>query len=158
MTFKEYDLAIRRNPVLGMLLPLECRRTYPRLELDGTTLCASFIGFRTRPVQGGIEAQAPAYFLKITYPQCAIRAFVKFTGNDPDWHLMTPRTPEAIRSLAESCDDVLACFEENRYGLAQALMDYNDLLERMLEPEQFALLEKMSLLDAKEGFIWTGSV
>lgn len=146
MTFKEFDLAIRKNPVLGKLLPLECRRTYPRLELDGTALCASFIGFRIKPVQGGIEAQKPAYYLQITYPQCAVRAFVKFTGSDPDGHLMTPQEPEAIRSLAASCDEALACFEENHEQLAQALARYNALLEPMLEPEQLALLNKMSQL------------
>lgn len=146
MTFKEYDLAIMKNPVLGKLLPLECRRTYPRLELDGTALCASFVGFRIKPVQGGIEAQEPAYYLKITYPQCAIRAFMKFTGNNPDRHLMKPRTPEAIQRLAASCDEVLACFEENRDDLERILAQYNALLETMLEPEQLALLNKMSQL------------
>lgn len=146
MTFREYNFAMMKNPVLGKLLPLECRRTYPRLELDGTALCASFVGFRMKPVQGGVEAQGPAYYLKITYPQCAVRAFVKFAGSNSDGHLMTPRMPEAIRSLAASCDEVLACFEENRDDLERILAQYNALLETMLEPEQLALLNKMSQL------------
>ena len=86
MTFKELNLAVMRNPILGRLLPMECRKTYPRMELDGETLCACFVGFRMKPVPGGAEAQAPVYYLKITYPQCAVRAFVKISHRNSEAH------------------------------------------------------------------------
>lgn len=78
MTFQAFHLSMMKHPVLGKLLPLECRRTYPVLTREGDALCAAFVGFRMRPAAGGAEAQAPAYYLKITYPQCALRAFVRF--------------------------------------------------------------------------------
>ncbi len=146
MTFKEFNLSMTRHPVLGKLLPLECRRTYPRLELEGANLCASFAGFHIKPIQGGIEVQEPSYYLKITYPQCSVRAFVRFPGNTNRGHLMAPRSADIIQRLMISCDRVLACYDEGADDLDQVIADYNALLETVLEPEQSAILDKMARL------------
>lgn len=146
MTFREFNLSMMKNPVLGKLLPLECRRTYPRLELEGGTLCASFVGFRAKPVSGGLEAHGPAYYLKITYPQCMVRSFVKFSADPRDGRLMTPRTPESIKALAESCDKVLEAYDGKAEDLERLTAEYNALLDQILEPEQLAALDKMARL------------
>lgn len=146
MTFKEFNLAVVRNPVLGRLLPLEYRRTYPRLQVKGETLCASFVGFRIKPAQTGVEVQPPAYYLKITYPQCAVRAFVKFSRRAGDAHLMTPQTPETIQRLSSLCDRVLQGYEEKADDLDETIAAYNALLDKVLEPEQRAVLRQMDAL------------
>lgn len=146
MTFKEFNLAVMRNPVLGRLLPLEYRRTYPRLELEGETLCACFAGFRIKPVKTGVEVQPPAYYLKITYPQCAVRAFVKLSGSSAEAHLMAPQSPETMQNLASLCDRVLHEYEEKAEGLDRTIAAYNGLLETVLEPEQLAVLNRMTAL------------
>lgn len=146
MTFKEFNLTMTGHPVLRKLLPLECRRTYPRLELEGADLCASFAGFHIKPVQGGIEVQEPSYYLKITYPQCSIRAFVRFPGNTQHGHLMARRSADVIQRLMASCDKVLAHFDEGTDDLDQVIAEYNALLETVLEPEQSIVLDKMSRL------------
>lgn len=146
MTFKEFNLAIMRNPVLGKLLPLECRRTYPRLELDGNKLYASFVGFRMRPDQTGVVAQSPAYYLKITYPQCAVCAFVKRSHRSAEAYRMTPQSKETILQLASLCDRVLQEYEEQAADLAETIAAYNALLDSVLEPEQLAVLNQMAAL------------
>lgn len=146
MTFKEFNLAVMRNPVLGRLLPMECRKTYPRLELDGETLCACFVGFRMKPVPGGAEAQAPVYYLKITYPRCAVRAFVKLSRRNSEAHRMTPQSPEMIQNLVSLCDRVLQEYEEKAGDLGETIAAYNGLLDKILEPEQLAVLNQMAAL------------
>lgn len=143
MTFKEFHLAMTRDAVLGKLLPLQCRKTYPRLELEGGTLCASFVGFHMKPAAGGAQAFPPSYYLKITYPTCAVRAFVKLSGAG-EAHLMQAQQPQTIRALSALCDQALQQYEEKAEGLAETLNDYNALLDRMLEPEQLALLHQMA--------------
>lgn len=146
MTFREFNLSMMRHPVLGRLLPLECRRTYPRLEQEGKQLCASFVGFRMKPAPGGAEVLSPAYYLKVTYPGGAVRAFVKLPGADGPGHLMKAQTQQTIRDLAQGCDEVLRCFEEQREDLQAAAERYNALLDSVLEPEQLAVLNKMARL------------
>lgn len=146
MTFREYNLAIMRDPVLGKLLPLECRKTYPRFELEGGGLCACFAGYRMKPVEGGAEVQAPSFYLKLTVPGCAVRAFVKFSGRSGETHRMTPQTPETIQTLASLCDRVLREFEENAAQLGETVAEYNALLDKILEPEQLEVLERMARL------------
>lgn len=146
MTFREFNLAMMQHPVLGRLLPLECRKTYPRLETEGGKLYASFVGFRMKLTSDGAQALSPAYYLKVTYPSCAVRAFVKLPGANEKAHLMKPQTPETIRALAQSCDAVLRCFEETPEQLPEAAAVYNTLLNQVLEPEQLAVLEKMGQL------------
>lgn len=146
MTFKEFNLSMTRHPVLGKLLPLECRKTYPRLELEGTSLCASFVGFHIRPAQRSVEALEPSYYLKITYPQCSVRAFVRFSGNTQHSHLMTPQPADVIQHIMASCDRVLAYYDAGAENLDQVIAEYNTLLETVLEPEQLAVLDRMAQL------------
>lgn len=146
MTFGEYNLAIMRNPVLGKLLPLECRKTYPWFELKDSSLCASFVGFKMNPSQNGMEVCAPSYYLKITYPQCSVKAFVKLSGRSSGGHLMEPQERETIKSLTVLCDRVLKCYDEKSDSLSKTIAEYNALLEKILEREQLAVLEKMAQL------------
>lgn len=143
MTFKEFHLAQMRDPVLGKLLPMQCRKTYPRLMLDGETLCAGFVGFLLKPAAGGALVFPPAYFLNITYPNCAVRAFVKRAPSG-EAHPMTPQTPETIRALSMLCDQALREFDEKSEHLTETLDTYNALLDKVLEPEQRALLDQMA--------------
>lgn len=150
MTFKEFHLAMVKHPVLGKLLPLECRRTYPLLTREGETLCAAFVGFRMRPAAGGAEAQAPAYYLKITYPQCAVRAYVRFRRPQPAWRPMTPQSPETIGRLAALCDQALDAWDNKSEAADGAIRDYGSLLRQVLEPEQLAALDGLARLECME--------
>lgn len=142
MTFREFHLAIMRDPVLGKLLPLEVRRTYPRLSMEGSTLCAAFAGFKLIPAKNAVYP--PVYYLKITYPQCALYSFERLPAGaeSPELHPMTPRNPEDVKRLAELCDRVLKRYDEKAEDLEAALTAYNALLEKLLEPEQLTVLDK----------------
>lgn len=146
MTFREFNLVMMRDAILGKLLPLELRRTYPRLSLDGPVLCASFAGFRIAPEKNAVRAYPPAYYLKITYPQCALRSFEKLSAgaDDPGGRLMTPRDPADIKRLAELCDQVLKLYDEKSGSLEPAIAAYNALLETILEPEQLTVLDRFT--------------
>lgn len=144
MTFGEFNLAIMRDPVLRRLLPLECRKTYPQFETEGSYLCASFVGFKMKPSPNGMEVYAPSYYLKITYPQCAVRSFVKFSVRSADKHLMCPQKEETLQALAELCDRVLQCYDEKANDISEAVNEYNALLKKILEREQLAVLDKMA--------------
>lgn len=36
MTFKDFNIRITRDPILGKLLPLQLRRTFPWFRVEGT--------------------------------------------------------------------------------------------------------------------------
>ena len=99
-----------------------------------------------KPVEGGAEVQAPSFYLKLTVPGCAVRAFVKFSGRSGETHRITPQTPETIQTLASLCDRVLREFEENAAQLGETVAEYNALLDKILEPEQLEVLERMARL------------
>ena len=143
MTFREFHLRIMRDEVLGRLLPLELRRTYPRFRLKDVDLLAAFVGFRVMPEINSVKISPPAYFLEITYPQCAVWSFEMFPskiGTETAGE-MTPHKPEDIKRLAELCDNVLRLFDEKDDGLQSVLSEYDALLRELLEPEQVAVLE-----------------
>lgn len=170
MTFKELNIAVMRDPILRMLLPMECKRTYPWLESDGKTLCASFVGFRMKPVSGGAEAEYPTYYLKIAVqsptkfdserakaeiqpycpktacPNLSLRAFVMLPCPDFKAHSMTPATSETIRELTTLCDRVLQGYEEHAENLTETVNAYNKLLDSVLEKEQLDVLNQMAAL------------
>ena len=143
MTFREFNIAITRDPILGKLLPLQLRRTFPWLSVKGQNLCASFVGFRI--VRDGVAVKAfdPAYYLKVTYPQCALQSYEKFPLSSSS-RIMTPHASEEITALAELCDTVLRLWDEKSADLEQTLSVYNAMLKTVLEPEQAAVLEKFA--------------
>ena len=146
MTILQFNQAMFRHELLGKLLPLELTRTYPRLTLEGGMLCASFVGYRILPEKNVVTAFPPAYYLKITYPQCLLRSFevLPVKAEDKSGHLMMPRAREEIKRLAELCNEVLKSFDEKADGLEQTIREYNTLLETILEPEQLAVLAQFA--------------
>lgn len=143
MTFMEFNLAVMRDPVLGKSLPMQLRRTYPRLSLEGTMLCASFVGFRITSGKDGIFAFPPAYYLKITYPDCRLLSYEKIpASSDAAGHTMMLRTQQEIKRLAELCDEVLKLYDEKADNLETALAQYNTLLNTVLEPDQLMILDQ----------------
>ena len=141
MTFQEFNRAIVRDDLLGKLLPLEIRRTYPYLNFEGTTLTASFVGYRIQCRQKAVLAMPPLYYLKITYPKCTMESFEKLPGGG-DGHVMTPTDPAALKRLENLCDEVLELFERKSANIASTIEEYNALLKTVLEPEQLSILEK----------------
>lgn len=146
MTILQFNQAMFRHELLGKLLPLELTRTYPRLTLEGGMLCASFVGYRIVPEKNAVTAFPPAYYLKVTYPQCLLRSFEVFPVKSEckSGRLMMPRAREEIKRLAELCNEVLKCFDEKADGLEQTIQEYNALLETILEPEQLAVLAQFA--------------
>ena len=146
MTILQFNQAMFRHELLGKLLPLELTRTYPKLTIEGGMLCASFVGYRIAPKKNAVTAFPPAYYLKVTYPQCSLRSFevLPVKAEDKSGHLMMPRAREEIKRLVELCNEVLKSFDEKADGLEQAIREYNALLETILEPEQLAVLESFA--------------
>jgi len=146
MTFREFNMKIMQDDILGKLLPLELKRTYPRLTLENGKLCAAFVGFRMVPQQNAAAAYAPAYYLKITYPNKALRSFeVLASGKDAgSAKRMTPAKPEEIRRLSELCDEAFRKFDEQTEDIESVIAEYNALLSNVLEPEQLAVLERFA--------------
>jgi len=143
MTFREFNLTILKDAILGTLLPLELRRTFPWFSLEGETLCMSFAGFRIAPARNAVKAFPPAYYLKITYPGCLLLSYEKLSASeDITGGLMTPRAPEEIRRLTELCDHILELCDRGSDGLEPAVSEYNALLRTVLEPGQLAVLER----------------
>ena len=133
MTFREFHLRIMRDEVLGRLLPLELRRTYPRFRLKDGALLAAFVGFRVMPEINSVKISPP----------CAVWSFEMFPskiGTETAGE-MTPHKPEDIKRLAKLCDNVLRLFDEKDDGLQSVLSEYDALLRELLEPEQVAVLE-----------------
>ena len=146
MTILQFNQTMFRHELLGKLLPLELTRTSPRLTLEGGMLCASFVGYRIAPKKNAVTAFPPAYYLKVTYPQCLLRSFevLPVEGEDKSGHLMMPRAREEIKRLVELCNEVLKGFEEKADDLEQSIREYNALLETILEPEQLAVLNRFA--------------
>ena len=146
MTILQFNQAMFRHELLGKLLPLELTRTYPRLTLEGGVLCASFVGYRIVPKKDSVTAFPPAYYLKVTYPQCLLRSFevLPVEAEDKGGHLMMPRAREEIKRLVELCNGVLKGFDEKADGLEETIREYNALLETILEPEQLAVLDRFA--------------
>ena len=146
MTILQFNQAMFRHELLGKLLPLELTRTYPKLTLEGGVLCASFVGYRIAPKKDGVTAFPPAYYLKVTYPQCLLRSFevLPVEAGDKDGHLMMPRAREEIKRLVELCNGVLKGFDDKADGLEETIREYNALLETILEPEQLAVLNRFA--------------
>ncbi len=140
MTLKEFDISIRRNELLGMLLPLELRRTYPRFSLENGKLRASFAGFKLLLENGAVNAMPPAYRLEIGYPRCELLLYERLSPADKAAKPMTERVPEDVKRLAGLCDDVLSLFDSGSDKLEDTLAEYNALLENILEAEQLAAL------------------
>ena len=59
---------------------------------------------------------------------------------------MTPQSPETIQNLVPLCDRVLQEYEEKAGDLGETIAAYNGLLDKILEPEQLAVLDKMAAL------------
>ena len=78
MTFREFNIAMIRDPILGKLLPLQLRRTFPWLSVEGENLFASFVGFRIVREGDAVKAFDPAYYVKIAYPKCTVQSYEKF--------------------------------------------------------------------------------
>lgn len=146
MTIMQFNQVMFRHELLGKLLPLELTRTYPRLTLEGGVLCASFVGYRIVPKKDSVTAFPPAYYLKITYPQCLLRSFevLPVEAEDKGGHLMMPRAREEIKRLVELCNGVLKGFDDKADGLEETIREYNALLETILEPEQLAVLNRFA--------------
>jgi len=143
MTFREFNLTILKDAILGTLLPLELRRTFPLFSLEGETLCASFAGFRIASAQNAVRVFPPAYYLKITYPKRVLLSYEKLpVSKDTTGELMTPRSPKEIKRLTELCDHILELRDKGSDGLEQAVSEYNALLRTVLEPGQLAVLER----------------
>ena len=143
MTFREFNIAIAKDPILGKLLPLQLRRTFPRLRIEGKNLCASFVGFRIAREGAAVRAFDPAYYVKVTYPGCSLQSFEKFPLPSNS-RIMTPHAPEEIKALAELCDTALRLWDEKSADLEQTLSVYNAMLRTVLEPEQAAVLEQFA--------------
>lgn len=145
MTFKEFQIKLVRDPMLGKLLPMNCKKTFPRFELVDQKLYVSFLGVQTKPVSEGMEVKEPTYYLRVLYPQCQIRSFVRFDGEKAS-HLMSPLTSETMKELVTVCDEVLRQYDEKVPALAETVAQYNTLLDQVLEAEQLAVLNKMATL------------
>lgn len=143
MTFKDFNIRITRDPILRKLLPLQLRRTFPWFRVEGTALCASFAGFRIVREGTAVKAFDPAYYLKVTYPQCALWSFERLPLS-ANSRIMAPHTPEEIESLAALCNTVLGLWDEASADLEPAILAYNARLMGILEPAQIAVLEKFT--------------
>ena len=142
MTFQEFNHKIMKDAILGRLLPLQLRRTYPRLTLCDSKLCAAFVGFRAVPGGNGVKALPPAYYLRITYPHCVLLSYEKCASgeNGRQASPMRARRSEDIRRLSALCDEVLRLYDEKDPGIKSTISAYNELLNTILEPEQLAVL------------------
>ena len=143
MTFKEWNIRILSDKLLGGLLPMELRRTYPRLSVEDGKLCGEFIGLRTVRADSEVKAEA-RYYLKITYPQCRLLAYHRLSSGACTPHSLPSSAPEQIRQLASRCDDVLQSFDARSEDFAQKLTDYCAALEPALAPEQLTLLDRFA--------------
>ena len=143
MTFREFNIAMIRDPILGKLLPLQLRRTFPWLSVKEENLYASFVGFRIVRDGATVKAFDPAYYLKVTYPQCALWSFERLPLS-ANSRIMAPHTPEEIESLAALCNTVLGLWDEASADLEPAILAYNARLMGILEPAQIAVLEKFT--------------
>ena len=119
MTFREFNFAMLRHGILGKLLPLEIKRSFPRLSLEDGKLCAAFVGFRMAPKNRVPIVFPPVYYLKITYPQCALQSFERIPASavPAAGHPMTARSGEEVKRLMALCDAALKCFDEQSDGL-----------------------------------------
>ena len=149
MTFKEFNLSIMKDPTLGKLLPLAFKRTYPMLTLRGENLCATFVGFKIRVVNGKLEAQVPKYCLSITYPQCRVKSFVIFNNEEDKWNEMEAKKPEAIQELSSLCDKAFNAFDNKSEELENILEKYNSLLKEVLDDEHHDVLESILKLESR---------
>lgn len=147
MTFLEFDTSIMRDEVLGRLLPMQCKRTFPWLRLEEGVLCACYVGFRAVPAPGGAKAFPPAYYLKIAYPGRILRSYERLVPERTAGEPMTPSAPETIRRLMSLCGRAFALFDEKGEGLEAVLAEYNGLLRSALEPKQLAVLERFGVCE-----------
>lgn len=145
MTFKEFQISLVRDAVLGRMLPMECKKTFPRFEVVGNNLYASFLGIRMTMVDGTVEATAPIYYLKIAYPHNRVKTFVRFNA-DQQSHPMTNRDAAQLTQLVELGDRILKLRDEKSDELAKVVDEYNTLLHQVLEEDQIAVLDKMDSL------------
>lgn len=156
MTFKEFNLTMIKHPVLGRLLPLQSRRTYPALTLEDGKLCASFVGYHANPLiaipgAGARVLFTLTYYLKVTYPQCSVRAFVRLPGNYAQGaFILRPQSKQIIQRLSDLCDQTLTAFEQQSEDIENVLHEYNTLLRDVLEPEQQYVLDRMMPLENPE--------
>ena len=141
MTFKEFNIKMTRDPILSRLLPLQLRRSYPRLQLRDGELTASFVGFKIQAADGAVSAFSPAYYLRVSYPRCSLLSFEKLSAEGAA-KPMQPHSPEEIRQLAKLCDNVLRLYDEQSEKLAETMDACNELLEKVLEPEQLKQLRR----------------
>lgn len=146
MTILQFNQTMFRHELLGKLLPLELTRTYPKLTIEGGMLCASFVGYRIAPKKNAVTAFPPAYYLKVTYPQCLLRSFevLPVEAEAKGGHLMMPRAREEIKRLVALCNEALKGFDDKADGLEETIREYNALLETILEPEQLAVLNRFA--------------
>lgn len=139
-----FNASILKNPILGKLLPLEIKRTYPRLFLKNGTLCAAFVGFRMLVQNGRASAMPPAYYLCISYPSCELLSFERLSPvvSAEDSREMTPCPRENILKLDSLYNEALETFNGHGEGLAEVLDSYNGLLDGLLEKEQLEVLNR----------------
>mgnify|MGYP006988960817 CR=1 FL=1 len=149
MTLNELNRNIMRDEVLGKMLPMQIRRTYPRLTLKEGKLYAAFVGFQIKQSQNEVHFFPASYYLKISYPQCTLNTFVKLPGgkNDREGATLQPKRAEDIRKLAELCDEALNRYDAKAENLDDLLAEYNLLLKTILEPEQLAVLDRFGALE-----------
>ena len=143
MTFKELQIKMLRDPVLGRLLPMECKKTFPRYELVEDKLYVSVLGVQAKPSDEGLMVKDPVYYLRLQYPQCRISRFVRLEG-EKESRLMTQRDGDVMKQLIGLCDEVMQQYDRQAPGLAQTIDRYNALLNQVLEKEQLAVLDRMS--------------
>ncbi len=142
MTFQEWNIRLFRGPILGELIPMELKRTFPRFSVEEGQMCASFVGFRTNISDAEIKISKPRYYLKVTYPQGKIQSFERFSSIDITYHHPESCDSQAISNLRNLGDRVLRMFDEKSSDLESAISEYNSLLDTLLEADQLATIKQ----------------
>ncbi len=144
MKFQEWNISIFKSPILGKLIPLELKRTYPKFSIEDGELCASFVGFRVKIEEKTVKLSAPKYYLKVTYPKGKLQSFERFNPAEESYHIAKSCLPEDIKRMTGLCDNIIRLFDEKSSELETAIKDYNALMDNLLESDQLAVIERYS--------------
>lgn len=145
MKFSEFNRSFLRDPILGKLLPMQLRRTYPRFSLENGELSLSFAGYPLERAENGLTAKAPRFFLRVSYPACKLLAFVRLPAAEGG-ELLLPQSTETIERLTTLCDRVLDECDAGADTLAETVCAYHEVLGGVLTEQQRDVLDRFCAL------------
>ena len=141
MTYRAFELQLKKDPVLAKLFPMDLHRTFPLFSLREGGLLLSYAAFAARQGEQGILAADPVCCITVSYPRGTLVSFDRLVPGEGET-LLPAADPALVRDLASRREEILSAWEQNAPALPELIRAYNQGLSALLVPAQAEVLAR----------------